>query len=126
MRGVERFNAGHRVIEPSRRHISQPQLLLQPRQIRVIGPGIPPVLDFRLTRLHQTMTLGIGELDPVTEPSGVRMRLSLLGLYSGPLSGALDGMASRALLRFQHEQGLEETGQPNDATRDALVRAVGC
>lgn len=82
--------------------------------------------ELRLTGRNLTMTLGVGDLDPVTEPSGVRMRLSLLGLYSGPLTGDLDDIASRALLRFQRENGLTETGEPDQPTRDALVQKVGC
>lgn len=62
--------------------------------------------------------VAFGGLDPISEPSGVIGRLENLGYRAADdLPGALSG--------FQATHGLPVTGQLDDATRDALTRAVG-
>jgi hypothetical protein len=73
----------------------------------------------------------IGELDPVSEPSGARMRLNNLGLMGKGFAGADNYEAHdedrlRAALRsFQTARGLERTGELDDATQTALRQAHG-
>ena len=73
--------------------------------------------------------LRIGHLDPIEAPSGVDGRLENLGYF---VSLGIDGdeherdLRRRAALRdFQSAQGLEPSGEIDDATRDALREAHG-
>lgn len=61
----------------------------------------------------------LGELDPITEISGVRHRLDNLGYACGD-GDAVDDELTLALRRFQEDRGLTPTGALDDATRDAL------
>jgi hypothetical protein len=73
----------------------------------------------------------IGDLDPVSEPSGARMRLTNLGLLGKSFSGADraeshdDQRFCAALKAFQDAQGLEPTGELDEPTQAALVSAHG-
>jgi hypothetical protein len=65
--------------------------------------------------------LEVGHLDPHDALSGVRARLANLGY--GPLSrhdGELDDDTREALRAFQRKHRLDETGEPDDATRAKL------
>ena len=66
-------------------------------------------------------SLQLGHVDPVTTDSGVKRRLENLG-YLCEGEEALRG----ALLAFQKEKQLDETGEADDATRAALQRLHGC
>ncbi|MFO0759855.1 MAG: peptidoglycan-binding protein [Byssovorax sp.] len=71
----------------------------------------------------------IGHLDPLTEWSGIRSRLTQLGYLRRV--GADEGheaprpLVAVALRRFQEDQGLPPTGEPDETTRDRLRRAHG-
>jgi hypothetical protein len=85
-----------------------------------------------LTKRKQTFQVLVGDLDPVDEPSGARMRLSHLGLYGGSYADGPEPYASRdeaqlaaAITAFQKKQGLPATGKLDDATKAALVAAHG-
>jgi hypothetical protein len=67
--------------------------------------------------------LKLGELDPVTEPSGVQARLSHLGYRCG-VSGTMDGLTQRAIREFQFDRVLK-MGEISDETREELVKAHG-
>lgn len=85
----------------------------------------------------------IGHLDPVSTDSGRRARLDNLGYgsdddraISDPAPEAAPGaykaaaepsfdMSALELVRFQRDQGLEETGEPDEATLDALAKMHG-
>lgn len=78
----------------------------------------------------RTFRVRVGEMDPVTEDSGVMKRLRHLGYdepqYSVPLTpDAEKERMEEAVAVFQHEHGLEPTGQVDDATRAALIEAHG-
>jgi len=60
--------------------------------------------------------LDLGNLDPVTELSGVQSRLNNLGYDSGPVDGEYGEQTKRALLWFQGFSDLDQTGEPDDAT----------
>jgi hypothetical protein len=92
-----------------------------------IAVPIPP--SARTARLvlegGERYVFQLGGLDPVDTPRGARGRLRSLGFFTGPVDGPLDGPVEAALRQFQHVEGLEMTGQPDEATRGALVRRHG-
>ena len=65
------------------------------------------------------LALDIGHLDPIEVPSGVQARLRNLG-YRCP-AGAVDEATRSAVRKFQRDHGLEETGEPDEATQRKLV-----
>jgi hypothetical protein len=90
-----------------------------------IRAGVP--LD--ATRAHVRLTTDAGEelhtfllghMDPVDTDSGVQARLVNLRYLRIDPERDLAADTRAALLRFQHEQGLAETGAADDATRAAL------
>lgn len=71
-------------------------------------------------------TLAIGELPPAEEPRGVQARLKNLGYFDGQLDGKPSDELQRALIEFQSDNDLVETGAADDRTRRALVSRCGC
>jgi N-acetylmuramoyl-L-alanine amidase len=69
--------------------------------------------------------LKIGELDPVTEISGVQSRLSNLGFACGPIDGIFGPRTEQALTEFQRRNQLELTGVPDATTQSELVKRHG-
>ncbi len=69
----------------------------------------------------------VGDLDPIDEPSGVRMRLMHLGYYGWhPQSDGADEQLDREAIRaFQRSNAIEATGVMDEATRVALREAHG-
>jgi hypothetical protein len=73
------------------------------------------------------------QLDPVNTPSGARQRLEALGVVPpmpvvpDPDARAMlaEYVAIAALQKFQNDQGIEPTGELDDATVDALQKAYG-
>lgn len=89
-------------------------------------------VELTLTKRKQTFRVMVGQLDPVGEPSGARMRLEHLGLYSPSFAPGDEPYASRdeaqlaaALAAFQIKKGLPSTGKLDAATQAALVAAHG-
>jgi hypothetical protein len=83
------------------------------KQARLImEPGTPNevIMPFRL-----------GHLDPVSEISGIQHRLNNMGFPCGPANGVLNSDTQDALRRFQEKNGLQPTGEINDATRAKLA-----
>jgi hypothetical protein len=84
-----------------------------------------------LVERGQKMRVCVGELDPVSDASGARMRLTNLGYCPKSFAGADqyeahdDGLLHAALRSFQAAQGLESTGELDDATQQALLDAHG-
>lgn len=71
----------------------------------------------------ERIRLHVGSLDPICEQSGLRQRLNNLG-YMDEQEGEDPAEALREAVRsFQADHNLKETGQVDDATRDALRRA---
>ncbi len=66
--------------------------------------------------------IAFGQLDPITELSGVQQRLSNLGFRCSDSPGELGSGTAAALRRFQARLGLEPSGELDDQTRDALRR----
>ncbi|MGC9970313.1 MAG: peptidoglycan-binding protein [Bryobacteraceae bacterium] len=67
--------------------------------------------------------LDLGYMNPVEYTSGVQGRLKNLGYYHGEISGTLDDPTRKAIRRFQDENGLTITGEPDADTRAALLSA---
>ena len=74
---------------------------------------------------RQVINLQLGNLDPVTEVTGLKARLANLGFYKGPLDGNLDAATQAAISRFQTKQQLPVTGQPDAATQAQLQQSHG-
>lgn len=76
----------------------------------------------------RVLSLRFGNLNPAREApdgglSGMRSRLKNLG-YA--LADGRDEATRTAVALFQHDHGLEATGEVDDATARALVEAHGC
>jgi len=67
----------------------------------------------------------LGYMDPVETLSGVQGRLNNLGLECGEPDGRLSPQTTAAIRAFQKIHGLGETGEPDTATCDELVKAHG-
>jgi hypothetical protein len=69
---------------------------------------------------HEWILL-IGHLAPVEEVIGVQQRLANLGYDPGAIDGMLNDTTSAALARFQRDQELRPSGEPDAATRSRLL-----
>ncbi len=69
--------------------------------------------------------LRLGHTDPATELTGVQSRLNNLGYDCGPVDGSLSAETKIALQAFQRKHGLEETGEPDEATQNKLKEVHG-
>lgn len=69
--------------------------------------------------------LELRALDPIDEVSGVQARLRNLGYDAGPVDGILGPRTGAAISAFQHDEGLEVTGEPGSSTQDALRSKYG-
>jgi hypothetical protein len=67
----------------------------------------------------------VGHLDPVEELVGVRQRLNNLGFYCEPKGEEPDDTLRFAVKGFQRIEGLDATGEVDDATRGKLVALHG-
>lgn len=64
--------------------------------------------------------LDFGGLNPLETTSGLQARLENLGYSPGKIDGDPGERTQQALMRFQLDEGLDATGEIDDATRDAL------
>ncbi len=69
--------------------------------------------------------LDLGDLDPITELSGVQGRLMDLGFYSGPVDGKMSEKLEQAIHAFQEKNDLEPTGTLDENTRSKIEEAYG-
>jgi hypothetical protein len=72
---------------------------------------------------REEIALALGGLPPVATIAGVHARLANLGYHPGAPSDELTPALSLALRTFQRDHELDESGEPNAATEDALERA---
>jgi hypothetical protein len=68
-----------------------------------------------------TYELAIGEMDPVTEVTGVQARLANLGYYDGVVNGELGPATKAAIVRFRREYGLRLSEEIDGHLRNALI-----
>lgn len=74
---------------------------------------------------ERIIEIQLGQMDPVTEPSGAAKRLNNLGYYC-PISNEFTEELTYALMRFQNDHGVKPTGDLDAATQSALLDAHGC
>jgi hypothetical protein len=67
--------------------------------------------------------LRLGHVDPLDTLAGAQARLRNLGLYQGEIDGTLGDSTRAALALFQLLNGLEETGELDEATRARLAES---
>lgn len=73
----------------------------------------------------QELDLLFGNLDPITEISGVKQRLKNLGYALDPTNDVITGQTAAAVRAFQHDNGLEATGELDDATKRKIQAIYG-
>jgi len=85
--------------------------------------------DARAGRLipqdEDAIPLDLGGLDPIDTLTGVKQRLSNLGYDCDETTDTLDEEAQDTLKAFQKQYELEETGEPDQATKDKLQEIHG-
>jgi N-acetylmuramoyl-L-alanine amidase len=69
------------------------------------------------TRIH----VKFGHMDPIEEMSGVQKRLRNLGFSPGCCDGKHDDRTRSAIMVFQKQFGLSETGEIDESTRAKLA-----
>jgi hypothetical protein len=69
--------------------------------------------------------LDLGDLDPITEISGVQQRLQNMGFYKGDIDGKMSDELEQAIRIIQERHDLEPTGKLNEATRDMIQEEHG-
>ncbi|MBM4338037.1 MAG: LysM peptidoglycan-binding domain-containing protein [Deltaproteobacteria bacterium] len=69
--------------------------------------------------------LQLGELDPVTEITGVQARLGNLGFYEGEVDGKMSEELENAIRDFQEKKGLNPTGKLDESFRQKLENVYG-
>jgi hypothetical protein len=79
-------------------------------------------LSVRFVKRNVVYPVRVGDMDPIDEPSGVAKRLVHLGYLVDEPDEDPDAVAD-AVRRFQRREALPETGQVDDATKAALLRA---
>jgi hypothetical protein len=95
-----------------------------------IEVAIPPdaqsgSLTVGIDPLHQEVfSLELGGMDPLTEVSGIQMRLRNLG-YPCASSGEMDEATSRAIALFQEREGLKTSGKADRDTIQKLQKRYG-
>ncbi|APR80244.1 Hypothetical protein A7982_05591 [Minicystis rosea] len=67
----------------------------------------------------------LGYLRPIEDLVGVKMRLTNLGFYEGSIDDAMGDDMLEALVEFQAGNGLDPSGELDDATRKAIKKAHG-
>jgi N-acetylmuramoyl-L-alanine amidase len=74
---------------------------------------------------ERQIPLVLGDIDPITEVSGVQGRLNNLGYECGPINGQANEETRSAIRSFQQAYGLQETGEMNEETRNKLQEIYG-
>jgi hypothetical protein len=77
------------------------------------------------TERERVVYLAIGHLDPLDVVGGAKQRLRNLGYGITETTDEPNPTFTAVLRSFQRDQGLEETGELDDATRNALRGAHG-
>jgi hypothetical protein len=94
--------------------------------LTITAPVTIRVVNVRLPTRGLKFSVRLGDMDPISEVSGVQLRLSSLGYLKAPSSGTLDEATTEALRSFQAKAGIERTGTMDPATLEALKAAYGC
>jgi N-acetylmuramoyl-L-alanine amidase len=94
-------------------------------QLIVAAPGDKNGKPIPGQPAKQIMNLQLGNLNPISEVSGIKARLTNLGFYQGPIDESLDDDTKRAIRAFQRRKGLPVTGVADDATKNMLLKVHG-
>jgi hypothetical protein len=70
--------------------------------------------------------LQLGQQDPIEKLAGIKNRLINLGYDYSECRGEMSPATIGAIREFQSQEGLDITGEQDQATRDALKTAYGC
>ncbi len=73
----------------------------------------------------QRRVVSLGHLDPQSEIRGLQQRLNNMGFHCGAEDADLARKTREALEAFQQAHGLEPTGEPDEATLEALAHRHG-
>lgn len=79
-----------------------------------------------LGEYQEEFLLEFGHLDPIEEVSGVQARLNNLGFDCGKIDGVLGPKTEAALIEFQKQYGLLDTGNIDEQTIAKLRQVYGC
>lgn len=92
----------------------------------IVSPVTARVAKVFFPKRKRRFAVLLGDMDPITEVSGVQLRLAALGFFQGTANGTLDEGTAKAIANFQDAKGLPKTGKMDAATVDALKSAYGC
>ncbi len=92
----------------------------------LVSPVTARVAKVFFTKRARRFAVLLGDMDPITEVSGIQLRLTALGFFQGVANGTLDDGTAKALANSQETNGLPRTGKVDAATIDALKTAYGC
>ena len=87
---------------------------------------IPPTAregELSLADGKEQYKLAFGHIDPIDILSGIQGRLKNMGFFLGEVDGKNSAALKNAIRRFQAKQGLDETGEADQATKDKIVEA---
>ena len=70
--------------------------------------------------------IGLGQVDPVEETTGLQGRLLNLGYYDGAVNGRMDEHTTTAILLFQDRYDLPPTGVNDPKTQAKAKEIFGC
>lgn len=76
-------------------------------------------------KVQYKYSIEFGEVDPITEVTGIQCRLKDLGLYTGPVNGIKDKELEAAIRQFQYLNNLGANGIIDDLTKKKLVELFG-
>jgi len=80
-----------------------------------------------LTNVNEDYDLLLGHMDPITEISGIQMRLQNLGFYIGERADGIMGPKTAGGVRaFQSKYGLKVDGIPGPKTQAKLKELYSC
>ncbi len=77
------------------------------------------------TENEEHIGLDLGQVNPLSELRGVKQRLANLGFECGDRGEGATEKFEEELRKFQQKNGLPETGEPDQATRDKLLELIG-
>jgi len=92
-----------------------------------VSISIPPGArrgKITLVDAGEEFEVDLGNLDPITEVSGVQARLANLG-YDVEVTGQWDERSAEALRQFQSRQELDATGEIDEPTQNKLRDVYG-
>jgi N-acetylmuramoyl-L-alanine amidase len=79
-----------------------------------------------LSESGEEFPIRLGQVDPINSTSGVQARLNNLGYDCGPVDGVLGERTRSALQAFQRHHDIEQSGEIDQMTQDALHEKYGC